>query len=346
MIDNHAIGELLNCQDTPLLDLINKAITTFAAMPSDRSYTLAFSGGKDSHALLGAFLLYKRLFNANTNNFQLIFADTRLETDELYQLVEKIEQTVTEIATCRALPEHSYWYYQFVIGYPVPNYKNRWCTKFLKVKPMNTSNNSVIPITGRHYGESAKRDERLEKCSKGECGSDIMSKVIPETYEPLLHFTNCNIWDFLFYLDGTILYKGVFNNLQNTYQQSESSNSLRMGCFMCPVVGLSTIKGNNNPEGVRFRLILEELRKCRRINSPKTKKAGAIFIEDRRKVWQQLNKDFLFESNYITEIEIKDIDTLIKFDSYPKTYSPEWIAAEHERLAKQTIYDDLPLFNQ
>jgi hypothetical protein len=113
---------------------------------------------------------------------------------------------------------------------------------------------------------------------------------------------------------------------------------------MCPVVGISTIQKNETQEGIKFRLLLEKLRKCRRINNPRTKKAGAIYIVDRRKIWDELDKQALLNLGYITKQEIREIDLLIKKDSYPKTYTQEWINSEHLRLETNTIYDDLPLF--
>lgn len=332
------ISILPNCEDEQLLNKIELSIVNFNQLDLSKKYHLAFSGGKDSHALLIIFLLWKKIYGIDTTNFIIKFADTRLESDSLYQLIENIENTVKDVNLERVLPQFSYWYYQLVIGYPVPDYRNRWCTGRLKVDPMDLDKS--IPITGRHLGESLSRDNRL-LCKSGECGID----KIKNSYDPLLHFRNCDIWDLIYYANGTVLYEGVFNLLKSTYNQSEDKNgSLRMGCFMCPVVGVSTIKKNDTKEGLDFRLILEKLRKCRRINNPRTKKAGAIYIVDRRKIWQELDKEALLKLGYITKQEIKEINLLIQKDSYPKTYSQEWINLEHKRLENKTLFDDLPLF--
>jgi len=336
------IRNLLHCDDEPLLLKVAEAIATFASLDSNKKYHLAFSGGKDSHALLICFLLWKQIYNANTDNFVIKFADTRLETDELYQLIENIENSVTGIKFERVLPEHSYWYYQFISGYPVPDWRMRWCTYLLKIKPMNDKS---TPITGRHLGESTIRDARLNSCSSGECGVD----QIKDSYDPIVSFRNCDVWDLIFYADNTIIYKDVFNVLKSTYSQSENEKgSLRMGCFMCPVMGLGSLTSDpiRYKIGFKIRLKLEELRKCRRINSPRTKKKGAIYISDRRLIWQQLDKQLLLDLKYITKQEVREINKLIQDDyAYPKTYSNDWIDSEHKRLLAQTIYSDLPLFN-
>jgi DNA sulfur modification protein DndC len=340
MIKTQSLTNLLpTCEDEKLLEKIELSIVNFNQLDLSQKYHLAFSGGKDSTALLAVFLLWKKIYNIDTSNFVVRFADTRLETESLYRLIENIENTIKDVKIDRVLPEFNYWYYQFVVGYPVPNHRNRWCTKQLKIEPMKKD--KALTITGRHLGESLARDNRL-LCQSGECGID----KIKTSYDPLLHFTNCDVWDLLFYADGTVLYEGVFNTLKSTYNQSEDKNgSLRMGCFMCPVVGLSTIKSNNTEAGLNFRLLLEELRKCRRIRNPRTKRKGAIYILDRRKIWEELDKQTLIDLGYITKQEIKEIDLLIQKDSYPKTYTQEWINSEHQRIEKATIFDDLPLFS-
>jgi 3'-phosphoadenosine 5'-phosphosulfate sulfotransferase (PAPS reductase)/FAD synthetase len=326
MIDK--LSKVLNCQDYPLLTKIRDAIDEFGNMPPAK-YHLAFSGGKDSHALLIVFLLWKKLSNSDTFNFRILFADTRLELDGLYKLIDSIEGSIDDVRFDKVLPTKSYWYYQFAYGYPVPDNFNRWCTGRLKIDPMNLTKS--IAITGRHFGESAARDERLSNgCSSGECGVD----KIKDSYDPIKHFRDCDVWDLIFYADGTVLYEGVFNALKSTYDGSTSDKgSLRMGCFMCPVIGMKTLRKNDAPYGVEFREILEELRKSRRINNPRTKKAGAIYIDDRRYFWTRIPKHLLLVRGYITESEIQEIDNLLASDySYPKTYTKKWIDSEHSKI--------------
>jgi 3'-phosphoadenosine 5'-phosphosulfate sulfotransferase (PAPS reductase)/FAD synthetase len=329
-----AITDILGVvQPDPLYSKIKRAIHTFNKLDRSKSYHLAFSGGKDSHVLLVIYLLWKKIFNPKIN-IKIKFSDTRLESDSLYQLIENIElQLHGKERFQRVYPVNNYWFYQFIIGYPVPNWRNRWCTLKLKVEPMNQDKS--IPITGRHYGESEERDKRLkaDNCSSGECGVDKIKK----SFDPILDFRNCDIWELLFYADGTILYEGVFNHLKKTYNQSETkSGSLRMGCFMCPVVSINTLK---EKEGITIRKTLERLRESRRIRNPTKRKGkyieGAIYIEDRRTIWQELDKDILLKMGYITKAEIKEIDHFIKLNSYPQSYSKEWIEAEHLRIKKQ-----------
>ncbi len=204
----------------------------------------------------------------------------------------------------------------------------------MKVQPLKKLKR--IPITGRHLGESTARDNRINKsksgCGSNECGTDKLKAV-----EPIIHFRNCLIWDCLFYFDGSILYEGCFDLLKRTYKQAGDTpdGSLRMGCFMCPVIALSTIKKNLesgliDDDGVNIRLHLEELRKARRIKNQRTKKNGAIYVVDRRVSWAGLDKEYLLNNNWITEKDIQLIDeSLLSEYSYPPTYKKDWIDEQH-----------------
>lgn len=337
------LADILNCEDLPLLAKVWEAIGYFNNLDTDGKYHLAFSGGKDSHALLIVFLLWRRLYNKNTDNFEVLFADTRLETDSLYQVIDKIENYLSGIITFHRLdPEYSYWYYQFVKGYPVPDWRNRWCTNYLKVSPQNKKKKQGSQaLTGRHLGESSTRDNRLNSsCNSSECGID----KIKDSHDPIINFRNCDVWDLIFYADGTILYDGVFNLMKSTYSQStDEKGSLRMGCIMCPVVSINTLRNDNTRgDAIEFREVLEELRTCRRINSKRTKNFGAIYIEDRRRIWQKLDKQKLLNLGYINQAEIIEIEEKLKDDfCYPETYAHDWVASEHQRILSLPYEDSV-----
>lgn len=374
------ISQLLNCRDRALISKIEGAIANFCKLPANKQYRIGFSGGKDSHAVLAIYFLYL-LLDHPPLDIEVVFADTYLETKDLYVCIDKAFDWCREksIPVKRVVPEKSYWYFQFVTGYPVPDKFNRWCTKFLKVLPLSSQDTAMI--TGRHFGESTARDQRLTCGSSGECGTDM----IKDSYDPIIDFTNSNVWDFLLHSDGILLYEGVFGQLQSTYNANEETNgSLRMGCFMCPVVSKNTIRCND-PSYYPIRLALEKLRQGRRIRNPIPKKSrisgankikipetdyplfdanaftnpspnpkvwknykekkrlhdGAIYVGDRREVWQDLDKRFLIANDFITWSEIDEIDYWLfatdGLDCYPRSYSREWVESEHKRIEKLSI---------
>lgn len=112
-------------------------------LPRDQSYTLAFSGGKDSHVLLGVYIQW--ITEGNTPlDLSVVFADTELENPLLYDLINLARQRCIDLAIpfVMVTPElkNNFWVLQFGRGYAVPNYRNRWCTSKLKVRPINKIN--------------------------------------------------------------------------------------------------------------------------------------------------------------------------------------------------------------
>lgn len=333
------IGEILNCQDKPVLIAVAKALDNFLLIPNDSTkYVLSFSGGKDSHVLLGIYNLYLKL-GFKPINLVVKFADTELEHHSLYRTIELAQKFCgrQNIPFEIVRGKHSYWFVQFALGYPVPDFRIRWCTGKLKVQPMIPSR-KLRSITGRHFGESKTRDDRLKSCGTDTCGTDKIKK----SYDPIIHYSNCLVWDCLFYFDGTILYSNVFNVLKSQYEQAEDNKtgSLRLGCFMCPVISLKTINQNLengliDNKAIEIRLLLEELRQARRIKNPRTQKNGAIYVGDRRLFWGKLKPYFayLLAHNWIKASDIDNISESLKSDySYPPTYPRDWIDFQHQLL--------------
>jgi len=109
-------------------------------------WSLGFSGGKDSSALLK--LVYIALENLKTRYkpVTVIFCDTGVEIPIVRSLVietlnnisiEAIENDVP-IKTHVVSPTLQDRYFSKVIGrgYPPPSYKFRWCTDVLRINPI------------------------------------------------------------------------------------------------------------------------------------------------------------------------------------------------------------------
>lgn len=341
--------------DDDLLGKILESIDTIAGLSSDRVYSISFSGGKDSHVVLGVYSLYLQL-GGKPLDMKVIFADTGLEPVGIYHVIDLAADFCEDrgIPFERVYSNKSFWFYQFVRGYPVPGDKYRWCTSRLKTDPLDKI--KTISLTGRHYGESANRDERLNKeyksCGSNECGIDKIKKE--KRIDLILNWRNCEVWDFIFFADGNCLYDGVFNALQNKYKKAEDiqSGSLRMGCAFCPVVGQGTIRkkfenGIVPSFVVKIRAILEKLRASDKIRSPKTGRLGACSVFVRRQLWQEVlfYKTELLEFGWISQEDIDLVTKALKDDyCYPPSYPRYWIEQEHEILLSKNIYTGLPLF--
>ena len=331
----------------------------FDNLERDNHYAIHYSGGKDSSALLGLYL--KWLNNkaiAALPNISVIFNDTLLESKKLYRLIDNMGNLLAhkniEFNITRPAIDRTYWAVQFGLGYPVPNHRNRWCTGDLKVKPSQKfykQREGAIPITGAHLGESSKRNQRLSKCGSTECGIDMIGDKV-NTINPIAKWDNCDVWDWLILNSDQYFYKDFFIQLDSAYTDTTSKKSdgnLRMGCAFCPVVALKTLENNvsngvSKPYVIQIRNILETLRKAPRINSPRTGKKGAITVEYRKIYWAQIKRYFpqLKEDGFIDDEIITYVDKKLASDSYPPTYSKEWIKEQEKLLESQ--YKQLSLF--
>lgn len=319
-----------------LKELMKWSFGVLDSLPKDDQYKIAFSGGKDSHVLLGVYLQW--LIQNPPLNLKVVFADTQLEAPKLYKLVtnaKKVcEELEVEFITVKPPLERNYWVLQFGRGYCVPRYNARWCTSKLKIRPIKRIKGK--DLTGSHLGESPNRDKRLNGCGSTECGIDLLEGRI----EPIARWGNCDVWDWIgLFGDGTF-YDGFCNDIHDTYEISDSEGSLRFGCVMCPVVSLNTIKKNVSsgavpPVSSLVRNLLEELRGEPRINNPRTGKAGAILVDSRIKYWEKMETFFPELLNYqlISPEIIARVNQLLSDRAYPITYPQEWIE-EQERLVK------------
>jgi DNA sulfur modification protein DndC len=321
---------------TRLESLIEWSFGVFNSLSTDQEYQLAFSGGKDSHVLLGVYLLWcesrgKRL------NVKVVFSDTFLESPKLYELVDLVAQLCNRISIpfVKVHPpiKKNFWVLLVGYGYPVPNHKNRWCTEKLKGEPMRKL--KAIGVTGRHTGESTKRDANLKTCGSSECGIDRIKNSV----DPLTPWRNCDVWDWLILHSDEVLYQGVSDKLMSLYDISESqSGSLRMGCFMCPVVGRGQI-AKQVDDGIipsfslAVRDLIEELRVAPRILSQRTGKAGAIQVDARIDFWEKLQPHIpqLRQYGWLSEEVELLVNELLEARSYPPTYKEGWVREQESR---------------
>ena len=184
--------------------------------PSHDHWCIAWSGGKDSSALL---TLVVHLLDtgrlAPPKSLTVFYADTRLELLPLAAAAARImEQLAERGIAChvvRAPLDKRFLVYILGRGVPPPNNNTlRWCTRQIKVDPMAAAiegmidridaetrighnggpplddagapRSSVLMLTGVRQGESAIRDGRIAmSCGKdgAECGQGWYQQVLP-----------------------------------------------------------------------------------------------------------------------------------------------------------------------
>lgn len=132
-------------------------------------HIVSFSGGKDSTAML--LLMIKKGILID----EIIFLDTGVEFPEMYKHIEKVERYIDRKIT-KLKAENSYEYMMFEHkkkkgknkgqkGYSWADFRNRWCTQYLKKQVMNRylkekyKNIEII----EYHGIAADETKRLIK---------------------------------------------------------------------------------------------------------------------------------------------------------------------------------------
>lgn len=186
--------------------------------PSHEHWAIAWSGGKDSTALL-TLVIY--LIDAGKiprpKTLTVLYADTRLELLPLWlaarAIRDELEERGIDVRIVMAPLDKRFLVYLLGRGVPPPNNGTlRWCTRQIKIDPMTAElrqlhgerGTKILMLTGVRQGESAIRDGRIsQSCSRdgGECGQGWYQESLPgqlcDTLAPLLHWRVCHVWEWL-----------------------------------------------------------------------------------------------------------------------------------------------------
>jgi DNA sulfur modification protein DndC len=151
--------------------------------------------------------------------------------------------------------EKRYFVYMLGRGVPPPNNNTfRWCTRQIKVDPMQAelrrivgeAGGDVLMLTGVRQGESAMRDGRIAmSCGRdgAECGQGWYQEMRGEhlaTLAPILHWRVCHVWDWLMYRapDDSGLPTRI---IADAYGGDEAVEiNARTGCVGCPLANQDT----------------------------------------------------------------------------------------------------------
>lgn len=215
-------------------------------------WAIAFSGGKDSSALVAAvcYLISQGRVKA-PKTLTVLRSDTRMELPPLDITARRIMQEVSERGF-EALPvmppmDDRFFVYMLGRGVPPPSNTFRWCTGQLKVEPMvealrtlrDQHGQKFLMLTGVRTGESAARDARIAiACGKNnsECGQGWFQEAMPEavsdTLAPILHWRLCHVWDWLTLFQADHGFSTGF--IAAVYGQDENLEThARTGCAGC-----------------------------------------------------------------------------------------------------------------
>ncbi|WP_206679212.1 phosphoadenosine phosphosulfate reductase family protein [Endozoicomonas acroporae] len=230
---------------------------------SHQHWGIAWSGGKDSSATLTLiiWMIDSGMIQA-PEKLTVFYADTRMELPPLaiaaYQIIDELEERGIEVRIVMAPMDKRFMVYMLGRGVPPPNNNTlRWCTRQIKIDPMQDSlaeaiasnDDSILMITGVRQGESAMRDSRIiMSCGKdgAECGQGWYQEVLPNskgirgrvaTLAPLLHWRVCHVWEWLKHWAPQAEF-GDWSTaaIADAYGGEEAEElSARTGCVGCPL---------------------------------------------------------------------------------------------------------------
>jgi len=184
-----------------------------------RSFCVAFSGGKDSTAVL--YLVIQMLTELQHENIALekdVYIINSNTLAELPPVLEHLKDTLNKIeiyAKEHNLPiiieevtpevKHTLNVQLLGVGMPPPSSSLRWCTDKLKVMPIDTrlkeifSDGAFISVIGTRSDESSSRAERMQRSSLK--GTDLK---LNNRYEnasnlmPIENWSTKDVWEYLF----------------------------------------------------------------------------------------------------------------------------------------------------
>lgn len=243
-------------QMTESIQLTIDSLNTYG--PSHDHWAIAWSGGKDSSALL-TLVVYLITAGkvAAPRSLTVMYADTRLELLPLWIAASAIRDELAErgieVRVVMAPLDKRFLVYVLGRGVPPPNNNTlRWCTRQIKIDPMSAElrklhgdkGTKILMLTGVRQGESAIRDGRIAmSCSKNgaECGQGWYQETLPEalcdTLAPLLHWRVCHVWEWLRHWAPTAEFGDWSTEIiAQAYGGDEAEeNGARTGCVGCPL---------------------------------------------------------------------------------------------------------------
>lgn len=233
----------------------------------NRPWVVAYSGGKDSTAVL--HLVYSLIIEfgkAAPKPVFVISSDTRVEAPNIVTYIESVlaavgrhaEQTslpvTTEIVTPAA--NESFWAKLIGLGYPSPTRWFRWCTTNMKIKPsrraidkITAQYGSVVLLLGSRFDESDDRRRRMEARNRNSAGLNLHHEI-PNAYvaTPIADWNTDDVWEFLFE-NNPAPWGRSHDQLLELYRQANggecpvvmdlntpSCGGSRFGCWTCTVV--------------------------------------------------------------------------------------------------------------
>ena len=247
---------MLTNLDERTIELIEKEY-----LINDLPWSLGYSGGKDSSALLK--LTYNAVLNLKNRNkiITIVYCDTGVEIpilrDFVYKTFDKFKNEILEnqlpfkVKIVEPKLENRFFSKLIGKGYPPPTNKFRWCTDRLRVMPIqqlqNNNKNENIVLVGIRQGESKERDKIISRHNtKNPYYFKQTNFPKVKIFAPIIDYKISDIWSILknnkspnsingIELESIYLDAGT-NQIDFKDISSPSLEKGKFGCWVCTVV--------------------------------------------------------------------------------------------------------------
>lgn len=322
-------------------------------------WVIAFSGGKDSSAVLKIFLSAYRRARVRPSAATLIYCDTGVENPILDAYVKTLLMRMRAEFEAAELPigvrilkapvQDRFFVRLIGRGYPPPTNSFRWCTTGLRIRPVSQfirghrPEDTVLAL-GLRRSESRQRDRSLRRSADLYWQKQREGVGEYDLFLPVVEMDVPEVWDAVFGLSEPRCLKP--HALEDLYRDASGEcpvikapeappcASGRFGCWTCTVVrkdrsGAELIRSGHHEliPYFKFRQWLTEIRNdpARRWSRRRSGQEGMgpLTIEARREVLERIE-----ELEFATSTEILDaeerglIASLWRIDDIPRLSFP------------------------
>jgi DNA sulfur modification protein DndC len=253
------IGELVLATKAVIMEM-------YLDESDQRPWAVAFSGGKDSTAVMGLIVSVIESLAPEKRNREIhgVMSDTIVENPLVENHMLKQMDSINTYCQTKNLPisvtmvkrelKESYFVKTLGLGYPLPlnNGRGRWCTHRLKIQPQDKHLKEINPsyiLTGVRKSESTSRAASIDKWHISEFIGNHVSLKDSHTFNPIVNWTISDVWKYLEMeglpwgstLSVRTIYKDAtgecgFTNPEEVGKKSVEVCGARHGCWLCPVV--------------------------------------------------------------------------------------------------------------
>jgi len=219
-------------------------------------FIVAYSGGKDSSVLLHLTFEYCR---EKGIPLIVLHSDTLVENPLIEMRCKEFLNTLKVYASDCGFSlkiivttpdlQSTFWVNLIGKGYPLPNFRFRWCQKWLKIKPVEKALREINgPVfVAMRLNESTERKKSMKKRIDG---IELKNGTKKRFFAPLYDWDDTDIWEFIVEnTENSSFWGKHYNKLFTLYKKARGECPLipdksfrsngcgsRFGCWVCTVV--------------------------------------------------------------------------------------------------------------